>query len=100
MKKDEPNPEVASSPVKENAEESKEDNVTKIVENEFAVLIDTEKSFDEQIRIGRPLFFSLLNVGTVNTKNNDDHNDATEDITEAERSISETLATMISFQVE
>ena len=100
MKKDEPNPELVTSPVKEVTEESKEDNANKVVENEYAVLIDAEKSFDEQIKIGRPLFFSLLNVGTVNTKTSDDNNEATEEISEAERSISETLATMISFQVK
>ena len=36
------------------------------IENEFAVLIDNEKSYEEQNKIGRTLFLSLIRTGSVN----------------------------------
>ena len=65
MKKDEPNPEAA--PAQKQAEEpaTEKEAQSQALENEYAVLIDSEKSFDEQVKIGRPLFMSLLATGTV-----------------------------------
>ena len=65
MKKDEPNPE--STPAQKQTEQPAraKEALCQALENEYAVLIDSEKSFDEQVKIGRPLFMSLLDTGTV-----------------------------------
>ena len=94
MKKDEPNPEPAPAqkPTEEPAKE-KED-LCQTLENEYAVLIDSEKSFDEQVKIGRPLFMSLLATGTVSKTLEE-----SAEFTESPR-MSDTLGMMISFQTE
>ena len=107
MKKDEPNPEATpnNKATTGTEEESKEDdNASKIVENEYAVLIDSEKSFDEQKSIGQPLFVSLLTTGTVQ-KPCEDTNEAQEDQNEdrghrSRLNISETMGIMLSFQTD
>ena len=105
MKKDEPNPEATPNNKATTEEESKEDdNASKIVENEYAVLIDSEKSFDEQKSIGQPLFVSLLTTGTVQ-KPCEDTNEAQEDLNEdrghrSRLNISETMGIMLSFQTD
>ena len=38
------------------------------IENEFAVLIDNEKSYEEQNKVGRTLFLSLISTGSVNAQ--------------------------------
>lgn len=102
MKKDEPNPEVA--PVVKKAEETvNQDVVSHVIENEYAVLIDSEKSYDEQVKIGRPLFVSLLTVGTVTKIGNDLAVDDIEEenkLTREVSSLSEALGMMISFQTD
>jgi len=106
MKKDEPNPEVIPTNKATPDEESKdEENASKIVENEYAVLIDSEKSFDEQKFIGQPLFVSLLTTGTVR-KPSDDSNESFEDENvemgenRSRLNISETMGIMLSFQTD
>ena len=95
MRKDEPNPESAPAqkPTEEPAKEK--EALCQALENEYAVLIDSEKSFDEQVKIGRPLFMSLLATGTV-SKTLDD---SAAEFKESPR-ISDTLGMMISFQTE
>ena len=94
LKKDEPNPEAAP-PKKQNDPAENSEDSSQVLENEYAVLIDSEKSYDEQLKIGRPLFVSLLMTGTVSkTAEEEDH------LTKTESSISETLGIMISFQLE
>ena len=94
LKKDEPNPEAAP-PKKQNDPAENSEDSSQVLENEYAVLIDSEKSYDEQLKIGRPLFVSLLMTGTVSkTAEEEDR------LTKAESSISETLGIMISFQLE
>ena len=94
MKKDEPNPEAV--PAQKQAEEpaTEKEAQSQALENEYAVLIDSEKSFDEQVKIGRPLFMSLLATGTVSK--------TIEEIPEKPETprLSDTLAMMISFQTE
>jgi len=91
MKKDEVSPETSSRSKKEE-KESREEKVSRAaIENEFSVLIDAEKSYEEQVRIGRPLFVSLLSSGTV------------ANIGEQAgplQAVSESLALMISFQAD
>ena len=97
MKKEEENEATNTKKPKEAVQ--KEDINYGVVENEYAVLIDAEKSFDEQVKIGKSLFVSLLTTGTV-TKANEEEKDEVKELTEAHSSISETLAMMISFQTE
>ena len=97
MKKEEEN--ETSNTVKPKETVQKENVNNGVVENEYAVLIDAEKSFEEQIKIGKGLFVSLLTTGTV-TKANEEDKDEVKELTEAHSSISETLAMMISFQTE
>ena len=94
MKKDEPNPEPTSAqkPTEEPAKEK--EALCQALENEYAVLIDSEKSFDEQVKIGRPLFMSLLATGTVSKTLEE-----SAEFTESPR-MSDTLGMMISFQTE
>ena len=95
MKKDEPNPEAA--PVQKQTDEptkEKEALLSQSLENEYAVLIDSEKSFDEQVKIGRPLFMSLLSTGTVSKTFEE-----SAEFSESPR-MSDTLGMMISFQTE
>ena len=93
MKKDEGdvNPETSAGSKKEEKETSGETLIHRAIENEFAVLIDSEKSYEEQVNIGRPLFVSLLRSGTV--ANIGERGVRLE-------GVSETLAVMISFQTE
>ena len=78
-----------------------EDINHRVVENEYAVLIDAEKSFDEQVKIGKPLFVSLLTRGTVSTVEEDDKDEDDEVVADTcSTLISDTLAMMISFQTE
>ena len=97
MKKEEEN--ETSNTMKPKETVHKENVTNGVVENEYAVLIDSEKSFEEQIKIGKGLFVSLLTTGTV-TKANEEDKDEVKELTEAHSSISETLAMMISFQTE
>lgn len=103
MKKDEPNPEAAPT-VKKHEESVNQDVASHVIENEYAVLIDSEKSYDEQVKIGRPLFVSLLTVGTVSKIGNDisagDNEEEEDKTTRVDSNISEALATMISFQTD
>ena len=94
MKKDEPNPE--STPAQKQTEEParEKEALCQALENEYAVLIDSEKSFDEQVKIGRPLFMSLLDTGTVSKTLEE-----SSEFTESPR-MSDTLGMMISFQTE
>ena len=48
MKKDEVSPETSSGSKKEE-KESREEKVSRAIENEFSVLIDAEKSYEEQV---------------------------------------------------
>ena len=97
MRKDEPNPESAPAQKEKPTEEpvKEKEALCQALENEYAVLIDSEKSFDEQVKIGRPLFMSLLATGTV-SKTLDD---SAAEFKESPR-ISDTLGMMISFQTE
>ena len=102
MKKDEPNPEVAP-PVKKSEETVHEDVKSHVIENEYAVLIDSEKSYEEQVKIGRPLFVSLLTVGTVSKIGNDlavDNIEEDDKLTRDDSGLSEALGMMISFQTD
>ena len=94
MKKDEPNPET--TPAQKQTEEParEKEALCQALENEYAVLIDSEKSFDEQVKIGRPLFMSLLETGTVSKTLEE-----SPEFTESPR-MSDTLGMMISFQTE
>merc|ERR1711953_936404 len=93
MKKDDGdvNPETSAGSKKEEKETSGETLIHRAIENEFAVLIDSEKSYEEQVNIGRPLFVSLLSSGTV--ANIGERGGKVQNVTE-------TLAVMISFQTE
>ena len=48
MKKDEVSPETSSGSKKEE-KECREEKVSRAIENEFSVLIDAEKSYEEQV---------------------------------------------------
>lgn len=102
MKKDEPNPEAAPQ-VKKSEETVNEDVKSHVIENEYAVLIDSEKSYEEQVKIGRPLFVSLLTVGTVSKIGNDlavDNIEEDDKLTRDDSGLSEALGMMISFQTD
>ena len=91
MKKDEVNTETSADSKKEEKEIRAEKENRAAIENEFSVLIDAEKSYEEQLNIGRPLFVSLLSSGTV------------ANIGEQAgplQGVSETMALMISFQAD
>ena len=91
MKKDEVNTETSADSKKEEKEIRAEKENRAAIENEFSVLIDAEKSYEEQLNIGRPLFVSLLSFGTV------------ANIGEQAgplQGVSETMALMISFQAD
>ena len=90
MKKDEVSPETSSGSKKEE-KESRQEKVCRAIENEFSVLIDAEKSYEEQVKIGRPLFVSLLSSGTVANIG---------DLGGPLQGVSETMALMISFQAD
>ena len=85
MKKDEVSPETSSGSKKEEKESRA------AIESEFSVLIDAEKSYEEQLKIGRPLFVSLLTSGTVANIGEE---------AGGLQGVSETLALMISFQAD
>ena len=88
MKKDEGSPETSSGSKKEEKESRA------AIESEFSVLIDAEKSFEEQLKIGRPLFVSLLSSGTVANIGEEAGGPL------ALQGVSETMALMISFQAD
>jgi len=99
MKKDETIQDKDES--KKSDDKTTEDINHRVVENEYAVLIDAEKSFDEQVKIGKPLFVSLLTRGTVSTVEEDDKDEDDEVVADTcSTLISDTLAMMISFQTE
>lgn len=90
MKKDDLNPETSSGSKKEEKETS-EEKVARTIETEFSVLIDAEKSYEEQVNIGRPLFVSLLSSGTVANIG---------ELGRRRQGVTESLAVMISFQTD
>ena len=91
MKKDEASPETSSGSKKEEKESREEKAGRAAIESEFSVLIDAEKSYEEQLKIGRPLFMSLLSSGTVANIG--------EEVGPLQ-GVSETMALMISFQAD
>ena len=91
MKKDDSNPETPTGSKKDETEASGETLIHRAIGQEFTVLIDTEKSYEEQVNIGRPLFVSLLRSGTV--ANIGERNWRADGVTES-------LAVMISSQTE
>ena len=91
MKKDEVSPETSSGSKKEEKESREEKAGRAAIESEFSVLIDAEKSYEEQLKIGRPLFMSLLSTGTVANIG--------EEVGPLQ-GVSETMALMISFQAD
>lgn len=63
-------------------------------ENEFSVLIDSEKSYEEQNKIGRQLFISLYDTGSVSSEKISDEEMKTFD------SLDDNIAMMLSAQIE
>ena len=65
-----------------------------INENDYSVLIDSNKSFEEQNRIGRQLFVSLISTGSVSSQK------MTEAELETHKNIDEDLAMLTSSLLE
>ena len=65
-----------------------------INENDYSVLIDANKSFEEQNRIGRQLFVSLISTGSVSSQK------MTESELETHKNIDEDLAMLTSSLLE
>lgn len=64
------------------------------IENEFSVLIDNEKSYEDQNKKGRQLFLSLFKTGSVNNLKLVD-----EEIEKLDE-VNENLASMLSLQID
>merc|ERR1711892_1435645 len=82
-----------------NLEERSHDHLVEVeqetvIENEFAVLIDNDKSYEEQNKIGRQLFVSLFTTGSVNAQKMPD--EQLEKLDE----LSDNFALMLSFQID